>query len=185
MKIVNIKVPGKLSWKEQDLRVSFLRQLEAVPNSEKIKSCIQCGTCTGSCPVSYAMDISPREVIALFRAGDMESLLHSKTIWVCASCYACQTRCPALIKVTDIIYALKRLAMEKNIYPPNFPVYSLSQSFVKIMNSYGRLHEARLLVFYFVKTNPFKLFSFMPLGLRMAKKKSNSICPEQLEKFSI
>ncbi|MCX6164334.1 MAG: 4Fe-4S dicluster domain-containing protein, partial [Ignavibacteriae bacterium] len=181
MKIVNIKVPGKMSQKEQDLRVSFLRQLEAVPNSEKIKSCIQCGTCTGSCPVSYAMDISPREVIALFRAGDMESLLHSKTIWVCASCYACQTRCPALIKVTDIIYALKRLAMEKNIYPPHFPVYSLSQSFVKIMNSYGRLHEARLLVYYFMKTNPFKLFSFMPLGLRMAKKKRIGYMPSKIK----
>lgn len=181
MKIIDIKVPGKMSLKEQDLRASFLRQLEAVPNSEKIKSCIQCGTCTGSCPVSYAMDISPREVIALFRAGDMETLLHSKTIWVCASCYACQTRCPALIKVTDIIYALKRLAMEKNIYPPHFPVYSLSQSFVKIMNSYGRLHEARLLVFYFMKTNPFKLFSFMPLGLRMAKKKRIAYMPSKIK----
>lgn len=183
MKIVNIKVPGKMSQKEQDLRASFLRQLEAVPNSEKIKSCIQCGTCTGSCPVSYAMDISPREVIALFRAGDMETLLHSKAIWVCASCYACQTRCPALIKVTDIIYALKRLAMEKNIYPPNFPVYSLSQSFVKIMNSYGRLHEPRLLVYYFMKTNPFKLFSFMPLGLRMAKRKRISYMPSKIKEL--
>lgn len=171
MKIVDIKSPGKLSQKEEDLRLSFLKQLEVVPNSEKIKSCIQCGTCTGSCPVSYAMDISPRELIALFRAGDMETILNSKTIWVCASCYACQTRCPSLIKITDIMYACKRLAMEKNIYPPNFPVYSLSQSFVKIMNKYGRLHEPRLLVYYLLKTNPAKLFSFMPLGLRMAKKK--------------
>jgi len=44
MKIVDIKIPGKLSQKEEDLRASFLRQLEAIPNSEKIKSCIQCGT---------------------------------------------------------------------------------------------------------------------------------------------
>lgn len=171
MKIVDIKIPGKLSQKEEDLRASFLRQLEAIPNSDKIKSCIQCGTCTGSCPVSYAMDISPRDVIALFRAGDMDTLLNSKTIWVCASCYACQTRCPSLIKVTDIIYALKRLAMEKNIYPPHFPVYSLSKSFVRIMSQYGRLHEPRLLVYYFMKTSPYKLFSFVPLGLRMARKK--------------
>ena len=115
MKIEDIKVPGKLSRKEEDLRSSFLRQLETIPNSEKIKSCIQCGTCTGSCPVSYAMDIPPRELIALFRAGDLETLLNSKSIWVCTSCYSCQTRCPSLIKVTDIIYALKRLAMEKGI----------------------------------------------------------------------
>lgn len=181
MKIGDIKVPGKLSWKEADLRQSFLRQLETVPNSEKIKSCIQCGTCTGSCPVSYAMDISPREVIALFRAGDMETLLNSKTIWVCASCYACQTRCPALIKVTDIMYALKRLAMEKNIYPPNFPVHSLSKTFVNIMNRFGRLHEPLFLVFFLLKTNPFKLFSFMPLGLRMAKRRRIAYIPSKIK----
>jgi heterodisulfide reductase subunit C len=181
MRIENIRIPGKLSRKEEDLRESFLKQLETVPNSEKIKSCIQCGTCTGSCPVSYAMDISPRELIALFRAGDMETLLNSKSIWVCASCYACQSRCPSLIKVTDIIYALKRLAMEKGIYPPKFPVYSLSQSFVKIMNRYGRLHEPMLLVYYLLKTNPAKLFSFMPLGLRMAKKKRIAYTPTKIK----
>ena len=71
--------------------------------------------------------------------------------------------------------------MEKNIYPPNFLVYSLSQSFVKIMNSYGRLHEAKLLVYYFVKTNPFKLFSFMPLGLRMAKRKRIAYLPSKIK----
>ncbi|MCD4769494.1 MAG: 4Fe-4S dicluster domain-containing protein, partial [Bacteroidales bacterium] len=126
MKIKDIKSPGKLSKKEEDLRQSFFKQLEIIPDGEKVKSCIQCGTCTGSCPVAYAMDISPRELIALFRAGDIEAILNSKTIWICASCYSCQSRCPSLIKVTEIIYALKRLAMEKKIYPPNFPVYSLS-----------------------------------------------------------
>jgi heterodisulfide reductase subunit C len=181
MKIEDIKVPGKLSRKEEELRTSFLRQLETIPNSEKIKSCIQCGTCTGSCPVSYAMDIPPRELIALFRAGDLETLLNSKAIWVCTSCYSCQTRCPSLIKVTDIIYALKRLAMEKGIYPPKFPVHSLSESFVKVMNHYGRLHEPKLLVYYFLKTDPMKLFSFMPLGLRMAKKKRIAYSPSRIK----
>jgi heterodisulfide reductase subunit C len=171
MKIQDIKVPGKLPQKEENLRKSFLEEIEVIPNSEKIKSCIQCGTCTGSCPVSYAMDISPRELIALFRAGYIETILNSKTIWVCASCYSCQSRCPTLIRITDIIYALKRLAMEKRIYPPNFPVHSLQESFVKIMNNYGKLHEPRLLVYYLMKTKPSKLFSFIPLGLRMAKRK--------------
>jgi len=181
MKIQDIKIPGKLTQKEEDLRRAFLEQIEVMPNSEKIKSCIQCGTCTGSCPVSYAMDISPRELIALFRAGDMETILNSKTIWVCASCYSCQSRCPTLIRITDIIYALKRLAMEKKIYPPNFPVHSLQESFVKIMNNYGKLHEARLLVYYFMKTKPSKLFSFIPLGLRMAKRKRISYTASKIK----
>jgi len=182
MRTDNIRIPGKLSWEEEDLRVSFLKQMEDIPNSEKIKSCIQCGTCTGSCPVSYAMDISPREVIALFRAGDLETLLHSKSIWTCASCYACQTRCPSLIKVTDIIYALKRLAIEKKIYPSKFPVHTLSQTFVNVMNRYGRLNEPIFLVSYLLKTNHYlKLLGFMPLGLRMAKRKRIAYIPSKIK----
>jgi heterodisulfide reductase subunit C len=184
MKTESIRTPGRLSRKEEELRQSFLKQMEDIPNSEKIKSCIQCGTCTGSCPVSYAMDISPREVIALFRAGDLEILLNSKAIWTCASCYACQTRCPSLIKVTDIMYALKRLAMEKGIYPPKFPVHTLSQTFVNVMNRYGRLHEPIFLVSYLLKTNPMKLFSFMPLGLRMAKRKRIAYIPSKIKDIS-
>src|SRR5512135_2114318 len=134
-------LPGVMSRGEAELRQIFIDQVSCIPTGERIKSCIQCGTCTGSCPVSYAMDISPRELIALFRAGDLETLLNSKAIWTCASCYACQTRCPTLIKVTDIMYALKRLAMEKGIYPPKFPVHTLSQTFVNVMNRWGRLHE--------------------------------------------
>ena len=181
MKTESIRIPGRLSGTEESLRASFLKQLETIPNSEKIKSCIQCGTCTGSCPVSYAMDISPREVIALFRAGDLETLLNSKSIWVCASCYACQTRCPALIKVTDIMYALKRLAMEKGIYPSKFPVHTLSQTFVNVMNRYGRLNEPIFLVSYLMKTNPLKLLSFMPLGLKMAKRKRIAYFPSKIK----
>ena len=181
MKTENIRVPGKLPRKEEELRQSFLKQLETVPNSEKIKSCIQCGTCTGSCPVSYAMDISPRELIALFRAGDMETLLNSKAIWVCASCYSCQTRCPSLIKVTDIIYALKRLAMEKGMYPPKFPVHSLSQTFVSVMNHFGRLHEPLLMVGFLLKTHPTKLLGLMPLSLRMAKRRRIAYIPSRIK----
>jgi heterodisulfide reductase subunit C len=181
MKTESVQLPGTLTRKEEDLRASFLKQLETVPNSEKIKSCIQCGTCTGSCPVSYAMDISPREIIALFRAGDMETLLHSKSIWICASCYACQTRCPSLIKVTDIIYALKRLAMEKEIFPRKFAAHALSETFVKVMNSFGRLHEPMLVVSFLLKTSPFKLFGMMPLSLRMAKRKRVAYIPSKIK----
>jgi heterodisulfide reductase subunit C len=89
-------VPGQLGKKEQKLRSFFLQQVSNIPGGESIKKCIQCGCCTGSCPVSYMMDITPREVIALFRAGDIESILSSRTIWICASCYACTVRWPEL-----------------------------------------------------------------------------------------
>ncbi|MBM4170436.1 MAG: heterodisulfide reductase [Ignavibacteria bacterium] len=170
MKIQEINIPGKLTRKESVLRHSFLEQVDTIPGGEKIKSCIQCGTCSGSCPLSYAMDVMPRELIALFRAGDIESILRSRTIWICASCYTCQTRCPSSIKVTDIIYALKRIAMERRIYAKKFPVHSLSDSFIKSIYRFGRLNEPRLMILYFMRTGILKAFSFIPLGLKMMRK---------------
>jgi heterodisulfide reductase subunit C len=165
-----IKIPGVLPQRETILRKSFLEHIKVIPDGEKIKACLQCATCSGSCPLSYAMDITPRELIALFRAGDIETILKSRTIWICASCYTCQARCPAGIKVTDIIYALKRTAMERNMVSKKYPVHALSDAFMSSIYTSGRLNEARLLVKYFLKTGFWKAFAYVPLGLKMMEK---------------
>lgn len=165
-----IQIPGSLSQKEAILRNMFLEHTKVIPGGEKIKACLQCATCTGSCPLSYTMDITPRQLIALFRAGDIETILKSRTIWICASCYTCQARCPAGIKVTDIIYALKRTAIDRKMYSKNFPVHTLSDSFMKSIFKSGRLNEARLLAKYILRTGFWKAFSFIPLGFMMLKR---------------
>ncbi|MDH4258461.1 MAG: heterodisulfide reductase, partial [Candidatus Aminicenantes bacterium] len=129
----------------------------------------------------YTMDITPREIIALFRARDIESILSSRTIWICASCYACTIRCPQGVQVTDILYALKRLAIEQKIFPKRFPVYSLSKSFVYLANRYGRSYEPGLIVAYFLKTNPFKLLGMIPLFLKLFFKGRIGILPKKIK----
>lgn len=182
MALNSSKEPGILDKKESELRAAFLYQVSNIPGGEKIKKCIQCGTCTGSCPVSYTMDISPREIIALFRAGDIESILASRTIWICASCYACTVRCPSGIKVTDILYALKRMAMEKDLFPKRFPVYVLSKSFVSMTNLFGRSYELGLLLSFYLKTNPLKLLGLLPLGYRLWRKGRIGVIPKRIKK---
>ncbi|MBN1223079.1 MAG: 4Fe-4S dicluster domain-containing protein [Candidatus Aminicenantes bacterium] len=171
-----------LSQKEKALRDSFLLQIGNVPGGESIKKCIQCGSCTGSCPVSYTMDITPREVIALFRSGDIETILSSRTIWICASCYGCTVRCPQGVKVTDILYALKRLAIENKIYPRRFPVYALSKSFVYLTNTFGRSYEPGLIVSYFIRTNPFKLLGMIPFFFRLLAKGRIGMLPKRIKR---
>ncbi len=186
--IKKIHIPGKLGEKEKKLRDSFLEQVNNIPGGESLKKCIQCGTCTGACPVSYMMDITPREVIALFRAGDIESILSSRTIWICASCYACTVRCPQGVMVTDILYALKRLAIENKIFPKRFPVFALSKSFVSITNIFGRSYEPGLIMLYFLRTNPFKLLGMMPLFIKLALKGRIGFLPHKIKsakKFSL
>jgi len=175
------RIPGLLPASEQELRKTFLEQANLVPGAERIAFCIQCGTCTGSCPVSYAMDISPRMVIALFRAGRIEEILRSRTIWICASCYMCTTRCPQAIKITDLLYALKRTAMETKLYPDRFPVYLLSKNFVRIVNRYGRNNEILLLLLYYLRRNPLELVRLMPLGLALLRKGRISLLPSKIK----
>lgn len=175
------KTEGVLNQKEKKLKDSLLLQVANIPGGESIKKCIQCGSCTGSCPVSYTMDITPREIIALFRAGDIETILSSRTIWICASCYACTVRCPQGVQVTDILYALKRLAIEQKIFPKRFPAYSLSKSFVFLANRYGRSYEPGLILAYFLKTNPFKLLPMVPLFLKLLVKGRIGLFPKKIK----
>ena len=175
------RIPGSLPASEQELRRRFLEEAHLVPGGERIARCLQCGTCTGSCPVSYAMDISPRMVIALFRAGQIEEILRSRTIWICASCYMCTTRCPQAIKITDLLYALKRTAMNAKLYPDRFPVYVLSKSFVRIVNRFGRNHEILLLLLYYLRRNPLGLLRLLPLGISLFRKGRVSLFPKKIK----
>lgn len=168
--------------KTKELLRTFWLQVSNIPGGQKIKRCLQCGTCTGSCPVSSTMDITPREVIALFRAGDIESILKSRTIWICASCYACTVRCPVGIKVTDILYALKRLAMENNLFPARFPVHALSRSFVSLVNYFGRSYEPGLLILFALRTKPTKLLGLLPLAWKLWRHGRISFIPKGIKR---
>jgi len=173
--------PGMVTRRESDLRSAFLKEVLEIPDGEKIRRCIQCGTCSGSCPVSYAMDLQPRELIGFFRAGLIEPVLRSKSIWICASCYQCAARCPSGIKVTDIIYALKRLAMDRKIYPEKFPVHVLSAKFVHNVNKYGRNFELGLMMQYYLKTDPMRLLRMAPMGLKLMKKGRIATKPRRIK----
>lgn len=169
------------SQTEQELRDAFWEQVHSFPEGTKIKNCLQCGTCTGTCPVSDVMDITPRQTVALFRAGHLTDILNSRTIWICASCYSCTVRCPVGIRVTDTLYALKRIAMEKKIYPDKFPVYALSRAFVNNVYRYGRNYELGLGIRYFLKANIFMLFSSATMGLSLISRGRMGLIPKKIK----
>ncbi len=181
MKHESKQLPGVMTRKEAELRQIFLDQVDTVPGGERIKRCIQCGTCTGSCPVSYAMDISPREVMALFRAGEIERILTSRTIWICASCYACTTRCPSGLKVTDIMYALKRTAMDRHIKSIAPQVQTLAALFTDNLMRYGRLHEGTLIRKYYTRTHIRKFLDLLPLARKMWRTKRIALLPHKIK----
>jgi len=173
--------PGALPKTEAELRGAFLQEIERIPGGGRLNQCIQCGTCTATCPVSYAMDLTPRQVIGMFRAGAIGELLQSRTIWICASCYHCTLRCPAQIQITDLIYALKRIAIEEGIFPKRFPVHVMSETFTENVKKYGRNFEVGLLLRYFLRTRPLGLFRQRRAGWALLRHGRIRLRPDKID----
>jgi len=92
---------------------------QVTPEWEKLLSCIQCGTCSASCPTAFAMDYTPRQLWQMVRLGMKEDVLSSRTFWLCTTCKSCQVRCPRDIPITDTMIALKEYATRVDVNVPD------------------------------------------------------------------
>lgn len=144
----------------------FLESVYAIPNGEKIKECIQCGTCSASCPSSAAMEYGPREIIAALRAGMLDRVLNANTVWLCVSCYSCTVRCPAGIPFTDVMYELKRLEAEKGL-SRGANGATMAAAFAETVDEHGRNAETKLLRKYYWRTHPLRALAQIPLALKL------------------
>ena len=166
---------------ESDLDQHFSEEIARASGGEKLHTCIQCGNCSGACPVSIYMDYTPRRIIAMTRAGFKQEVLNSHTIWLCASCYNCTVQCPKEIKITDIMYALKQRAITDGVHPRRFPVPVLAREFFNIVLRYGRNHESELLIRMYWKTNIFAMVKQAMLGLKLFLRGRLPIFPEKIK----
>lgn len=145
-----------------------------------LEMCIQCGTCGGSCPSADDMDHTPRMLFAMLRAGLREDVLKSNTPWICVSCYHCIVRCPQNVHITDVMYALKSMAIDAKLYhdstAPDF-----SQTFIDMVEGYGRSFEIGLASRHYLKHFPLRLPSMAPMGMGMISRKRMSLVPKKIK----
>jgi len=160
------EVRRKITY-QAELDPQFGEHIAKLAYGEKLFSCIQCGTCSGTCPVSHYMDYTPRRIIAMVREGFRDEVLNSLTIWLCASCYSCTAECPREIKITDVMYALKQEAIARGVYPKRFPIPVLAQEFFRGVERTGRNSEGPLMVRLFLKTNPLGMLKNAPMAMRL------------------
>jgi len=146
---------------------------------EMVASCMQCGTCTASCPVTRAMDYTPREIMRLIMADMEETVLGSQTMWVCASCYSCAARCPRNIEITDLMLRLRSIAIKKGYQPRTDMAFY--RNFMSIVRRYGRMLEPELMIRYGLTTNPLKLLGLAPIGLTMLRRGKLAFKPDLIK----
>lgn len=159
---------------------SFLDEVTSVHGGEGVLQCIQCGTCTGSCPNAKEMQYSPRRIIAMVRAGMRKEVLSSDSMWYCASCYLCTERCPRGVKVTDLMYALKQLAYRHGFRrgPTGGPI--MYRVFVDLLNQNGRVYEVSLMIRYYLQSEPLAMLKMAPIGLKMFRRGRSPLRPHTL-----
>jgi heterodisulfide reductase subunit C len=90
-----------------------VHQVEEI-SGQDLLDCNQCGKCSAGCPVVAAMDILPSQALRMAQLG-MEEVLQSKTIWICASCLTCSTRCPKGVDLPRLMEALRQIALRKGV----------------------------------------------------------------------
>ncbi len=160
---------------EADRDREFAAWFTDLVGEEKLRRCIHCGVCSGSCPLADHMDEGPRRIMYLAREGFKDDVLSSNTIWLCTSCYACTVECPQQIPVTDVMYALKRRALEEGTYPRRHPTAVMAREFSTIVRRDGRMNEVRLFARLALKSGVLRYLGMAGMGMNVVRKRRFSL----------
>ena len=126
-------------------RNNFLREVEAnVEQGDWVKMCMQCGVCSGSCPLGPSWEHPPQELFMMIRAGKRDEVLRSESMWMCTSCYSCIVRCPRDLPITHIMHGLASYAKRLGLAPKNQPTVKFATLFWENLTKTGRVNELKL-----------------------------------------
>lgn len=140
-----------------------------------IAACMQCGTCSGGCTNIDRMDMSPRTLVLMVQRGEWEKVLNSNTLWMCTSCYICTSRCPRGVRPSDVIEAVKAIAIRQGIENDST---RFNQIFVELVEKRGILFEPELMQRY----GGFQaMFDQAELGIKLALKGKMSPFPARVK----
>ncbi|MBM4327866.1 MAG: (Fe-S)-binding protein [Deltaproteobacteria bacterium] len=86
--------------------------ISEIVNRTQAYYCLDCGICTGSCPVSrVTQDFSPRLMVEKVLIEEAENPYDDVNIWSCLSCGQCSARCPSKIDYPEFVRQVRKAAV--------------------------------------------------------------------------
>jgi len=161
-----------------------------VKNSERIKrdileyidpkvyNCYQCGKCTAGCPLSDIFEYKPNQVIDLVRAGRIDDIINSNSIFLCLSCAICSSRCPQDIHIASIMNFIRNEAWKSGRFKVK-SILRFYRTFLRIIGTTGRSYEPGLLMSLNFLSG--RLFNDMDLAFGIIKKRKISFLPDRIK----
>ncbi|MGI5835400.1 MAG: 4Fe-4S dicluster domain-containing protein [Chloroflexota bacterium] len=102
-----------ITLSKQVVQGDFVKKVKEI-SGQNILKCNSCGKCSAGCPLAFAMDHLPNQVMRMAQLGQ-EEILQSKTIWMCASCLTCASRCPQGIDLASVMDALRLIVLRSGV----------------------------------------------------------------------
>ena len=134
----------KILLTPESFKSDFLKKIEEM-TEQKLFDCYQCGKCSAGCPIAFEMDYLPSVVIRMAQFGIEKEVLESRTIWLCASCETCTTRCPREIDIAALMDGFRILAVQRGVRARVRTVRLFNKLFLGIVGRYGRIFEGELI----------------------------------------
>jgi heterodisulfide reductase subunit C len=103
----------RIRLSRNDVQNAIIKKVEDI-SGQNVLACYQCGKCSAGCPMVSLMDLLPNQIIRLVQLGQVGDVLNSKTIWLCASCFTCTSRCPKGVDLAKVMEALRLLLLRKS-----------------------------------------------------------------------
>ena len=102
----------RINISQRKIKDPFVTKVQEL-SGQNLLACYQCGKCSAGCPAISQMDILPNQIIRYAQLGFKDELLQSKSIWICASCFTCNARCPKGINIAEVVEAIRQILLRK------------------------------------------------------------------------
>lgn len=146
---------------------TFLEQVME-RSGQNLLQCLQCGKCSGSCPITSQRVGGPRRLIARILGGMQAEALADPTWWYCVSCGTCATRCPVEINMYAVSTALCEMAEEQGIEASEPDIHLFEELFLKSVEKNGRVREINTVAAFNLRS--LRPFADAAIGAKMVQK---------------
>ncbi|MBM4045876.1 MAG: 4Fe-4S dicluster domain-containing protein [Planctomycetes bacterium] len=177
----------KLKVTDRELTTDLLGEVKARTGVD-VQKCYQCGKCTAGCPMAFQMDFAPSQVMRLVQLGARDAALESDTIWVCASCETCTTRCPQEVEIARVMDGLRELAMKAGkATRRKSDILNFHKAFLNSVRKYGRAFEVGMIQQYKMKRalkallDPFGELADVEDGIKMFARGKIALLPHKVK----
>jgi heterodisulfide reductase subunit C len=128
--------------------------------------------------MGFAYDHQVNQVMRLIQAGQRETVLNSRAIWLCATCESCTARCPNEIDVATVMDVCRHMARKAG-KPGVRPVRVFASYFLKTVEFFGRSHELGVMASFMLGTG--RLFTDLDLAPKVLPKGKLSLLPHTVK----